>query len=124
VLEEGDAEEGHVAGDDDGPIGTGVFGGGESGIEAAERAFAGKAVYGDGGVRGKRELDGALGFVDDDDEFGGDLREAIGDAGDEGLAADGFQGLVAAQAAAHAACEDDGGEVVIGARGGSGHVTL
>ena len=111
---QGGAGEGHIAGAEDGPIGGSSC---EAGVDSAERSLARVFVNDGGYVVRQIELGDALLVVGDDDDVGGDLAHPADYAVDEGFTQEGFQGLVAAQASAHAAGENDGGYVGRSVRG-------
>ncbi len=99
-AERGGVGAGHVAGEDEAPVGEA---GAEGGIDAAQRAEAGEALV----EAGEAEV-AVEGGRADDPRLSGGFCGLRGDAGGEGRAAIIEQRLVRAHAAAAAAGEDEG----------------
>ena len=99
-------EEWHIASAENGPVGRG---GSEAGIDSAKGAFAGVFVNDWSDIVGKIEFGDALGVVGDHDDIGRYFPHSANYASDERLALKRFESLVASQALAHAASEDNSG---------------
>lgn len=88
--EEGHGQAGHIASDDEIPVG---FGAGKGSFEAGERAQAGAKV-GDNGAAGERVAPGR----GDESDIAGGLKDGLEDGGEDGLAGPGQEGFIAAHA--------------------------